>query len=246
MSAKRIWLATLLVVSMLFLPAVSRAETFSVTRTDALIALIRQVTAQQFQIQPHEVLIIWNDQNLEQKLAQFGQGISAEVADTDIRGLLQRDTLMVKVMQGTRYKGRVPVRIKVDGFVEVYSAARQIARNETLKPDSIKSERVKLSSLPPQAIRPPFRIEDFIARQDIPANTVLKPMLLTERLLVEKGNPIRVLVVNQGLKLLAQGEALDSGVRNAMVRVRITNFNSNKVVRARVSDEGEVTLEIQD
>lgn len=244
MITKRIWLATLLVVFTLFLPVRARAETFTVTRTDALIALIRQVMQQQYQVPAHDVLIIWNDQDLEQKLAQMGQGLSAEVTDLDLRSMLQRDSLMLKVMEGTRYKGRVPIRIKVDGWVEVYRSNRLIAKGETLKPDSLAGFRVKLSAFPPQAIRPPFRIEDFQARQDLPANTILKSSLLIERMLVERGNPVRVFVINQGLKLLAQGEALESGVRNAMIRVKITNFDSNKVIRARVSDEGEVTLEI--
>lgn len=246
MTVKRIGLATLLVASILLAPALAWAETFSVSRTDALIALIRQATAQQFEVQPTDVLVIWNDQDLEKKLAQMGPGLSAEVTDSDLRGLIQRDSLMVKVMDGTRYKGRVPVRVKVDGWVEVYSTARQLAKGEVLKPESLTSVRVKLSALPPQAIRPPFRIEDFLTRQALPANTVLKPAFLLERPLVERGSPVRVLVINQGLKLLAQGEALENGVRNAIIRVKITNFNSNKVVRARVSDEGEVTLEIDD
>jgi protein involved in polysaccharide export with SLBB domain len=58
MTAKRIWLAALLVVFVMLIPAVSFAETAQVSRTDALIALIRQATAQQYQIAPQDVLIV--------------------------------------------------------------------------------------------------------------------------------------------------------------------------------------------
>ncbi|MEZ0374884.1 MAG: flagellar basal body P-ring formation chaperone FlgA [Candidatus Sericytochromatia bacterium] len=244
MTANRIWLAALLVVCTVFVPAVSWAETFTVSRTDALIGLIRQAMQQQYQIPAHDVLIIWNDQDLEQKLAQMGSGLSVELSDQELHNLIQRDSLNLKVMQGTRYKGRVPIRIKVDGWVEVYRSNRPISKGDVLRPDSLTAQRLKLSALPVQAIRPPFRMEDFVARQDISANTVLRPTLLVERPLVERGNEVRVILVNQNLRLVAQGEALETGVRNAMIRVKVLNFNTNKILRARVTDVGEVTLEI--
>src|SRR5688500_14100004 len=126
MSVKRIWLVTLLVVCALCAPAVSFAQVSQVSRTDALIALIRQTMAQQYQVAPSDILIIWNDQDLETKLARMGAGLSVEVGEADLRNLIQRDSLSLKVMEGTRYKGRVPVRIKVDGYVEVYQSARAI------------------------------------------------------------------------------------------------------------------------
>lgn len=245
MTAKKIWLATLLVAMILLMPAISKAETFQVSRTDELIALMRQVVQQQYQIEAYDVLIVWNDQDLEAKLAKMGKGLRAELSDQDLKNLVQRDSLMLKVMEGTRYKGSVPVRVKADGWIEVFHSARALQKGEVLKADSVMTQRVKISALPPQAVRAPFRIEDFLVRQDIPAKTVLRSALLQERMLVERGDDVKVLVVQGDLTLVASGEALESGIRNALVRVKIKNFDTNKMIRARVSGEGEVTLEIE-
>lgn len=245
-TAKRIWLATLLVVCVLLAPAVSLADTVQLRRTDELIAVMREAVAAQYQVAPQDVLIVWNDQDLQAKLARMGAGLTVEITDQELRNLVQRESLSLKVMEGTRYKGRVPVRVKVDGWAEVYQSARPIAKGELLDPDSVTAQRVKLSALPPQTIRPPFRMEDFLARQDIPAKTLLKPALLVERPLVEKGNTVKLILIQGALKLVAAGEALESGPRNAMIRVRVTNFDTNKIIRARVTGESEVTLEIVD
>lgn len=246
MTAKRIWLAALLVVCMVIMPAVSWAETTQVSRTDALINLIRQATAAQYQIAPQDVLIVWNDQNLEDKLKRMGAGLSVEVTDQDLRNLIQRDSLLLKVMEGTRYKGRVPVRIKVDGFVEVYQTARALRKGEPLNVDNVTAQRVKLTALPQQAARAPFPIEDYLVRQDVPAKTVLRTALLQERPLIERGSSVKVILVNGELRLVAEGQALESGPRNAMIRVKVTNFGTDKIIRARITGDNEVTLEIVD
>ena len=244
MTAKKIWLTVLLVVCTLLVPAVSFAQNAQVSRTDALIGLIRQAVAQQYQIPPHDVLIIWNDQDLEAKLKQMGAGLTVEVGEQDLRNLVQRESMSLKVMEGTRYKGRVPVRMKVDGWAEVFLANRAIRKGETLDPDSVSAQRIKLSALPAQFIRPPFRVEDFQARQDIPAKMILRNALLQERPLIERGEQVKVIVIHGELRLVAGGEALESAPRNGMVRVRVTNFGTNKILRARVTDPGEVTIEI--
>lgn len=246
MTAKRIWLAALLVVCMVIMPAVSWAETTQVSRTDALINLIRQATAAQYQIAPQDVLIVWNDQNLEDKLKRMGAGLSVEVTDQDLRNLIQRDSLLLKVMEGTRYKGRVPVRIKVDGFVEVYQTARALRKGEPLNVDNVTAQRVKLTALPQQAARAPFPIEDYLVRQDVPAKTVLRTALLQERPLIERGSSVKVILMNGELRLVAEGQALESGPRNAMIRVKVTNFGTDKIIRARITGDNEVTLEIVD
>lgn len=246
MNFKRIWLAALLVVVMVFAPTVSWSQTTRVTKTDALLDLLRQSVAQQYQIPAQGVLVIWNDQSLETKLSQMGKNLSVEVSDQDLTGLVQKDTLVLKVMDGTRYKGRVPVRVKVDGWADTYQTTRLVKKGEALDLEKVNVKRVKLSALPAQMVKSPFLMEDYLAKQDIPANTILRLALLQERPLVEKEMTVRIVLINGNLKLLAEGEALDSGPRNAMVRVRITSFESKKIVRARVSGEGEVTLEIDE
>lgn len=243
--AVRKWPVFLLVLLAILVPAISvSAETVQVKRTDQLLRLLRQAVAQEYQIPPHDVLIIWNDQDLEAKLSKWGKGLAIEVTDQDLKRLVQRSSLLLKVVQGSEYKGRVPIKVTVDGWMDVYESSRLIRKGEVLSPESLETKRIKLSDLPAQYVRAPFRMEDFLARQDIPPKTVLGPTYIQERPLVERGQKIKIILINQNLRLVAQGEALESGARNALIWVKILNFDSAEKIHARVSGEGEVTLKI--
>ncbi|MBF2052354.1 MAG: flagellar basal body P-ring formation protein FlgA [Candidatus Sericytochromatia bacterium] len=156
---------------------------------------------------------------------------------------MSRPSLLLKVMQGQQYKGRMPVQVKIDGWMEIYQLTCPVRQDAVLNPDCLAARRTQLSALPPQYIRSPFRLEDYQARQDIAADTLLRMNLLKPRPLVKRGNVVRVIVQNGALRLLAQGEALESGARNETIRVKILSFQSQKVVQARISDEDEVTLD---
>lgn len=245
MMLARKWLLYLLLVCVAcIVPTASLADTQRVNETDQLIQVLRKAVQDHYKIPGHDVLVIWNDQDLEQKLKKWGDNLSVEVSKSDLTNLVQRSSLLLKVMDGSVYKGRVPVRVKVDGWLEVYKSARPIRKNEQLSVENVTVERVKLSKLPRQFVRVPFVLEDYMARQDIAEDALLQSALIKDRPLVQRGETVKVIVVNDQLKLVAQGEALDAGARNQQIRVKIKNFNTEKLVYARVSGLGEVTLTI--
>lgn len=241
----RKWLLYLLLVCLAcIVPTASLADSFRVGTTDQMIQLLRKAVQDEYKIPGHDVLVLWNDQDLEKKLKKWGNNLTVEVSDQDLRNLVQRPSLMLKVMDGSLYKGRVPVRVKVDGWLEVYKTQHPVRQNELLSYEKLTVERVKLSKLPRQYVRVPFVVEDYMARQDIPEGTLLQPTLIKDRPLVQRGDTVKIFVVNGKLRLLAQGEALDEGARNQQIRVKIKTFNTDKLVYARVSGLGEVTLTI--
>lgn len=245
MAVKKWLVYFLLVVLTMFIPVVTAAaEPVRVTQTDQLLRLLRQAVVKEYGVLAHDVLIIWDDQELDAKLSKLGSGLAVEVTEQDLMHLVQRSSLLLKVVSGTEYKGRIPVRVSIDGWVDVYQTSRLLRKGELLSPDSLEPKRLKLSDLPPQYVRAPFRLEDFSTRQEILPETVLSSAMLIERPLVTRGAIVRIVVINQNLRLVARGEALESGVRNAFIRVKITNFGTEKTVRARVTAEGEVTLKI--
>jgi len=237
-------LCCMLILGVCLIPVSSAAETVRVSNTDDLIKHLRQGVQAQYQIPAHNVLILWNDQSLESKLAEMGPGLSVELSEQELKNLINRPSLLLKVMGGSQYKGRIPLRIQVDGWLDVYQSECPLRQDQALKPQCLSVQRTKLSALPPQYVRSPFRIEDFVARQEIPAKTLLRPTMLKEKPLVDRGSTVKVVVMNGNLRLMAQGEALETGVRNDMIRVKVMSFQSEKIIRARISDEGEVTLEI--
>lgn len=238
------WWVLLLVCLVCGLPTTAFADSVRVNRTDLLIKLIRQAMQDQYKVASNNVLILWNDQDLEEKLSKMGAGLSVEVNDQDLSNLLNRSSILLKVMQGDLYKGRIPIRLKVDAWVDAYQTTRALAPDEALSPNLLEAQRLRLSELPAQVVRAPFRLEDYQARQAIAAKTILSLPLLKERPLVVSGTQVRVVVIDGALRLIARGEALESGTRDQWVRVKILNFGTEKMIRARVTDAGEVTFKI--
>ena len=245
MLSARQWLLYLLLVCLAcIVPTSALADNYRISNTDQMIQLLRKAVQDEYKIPGHDVLVVWNDQDLEKKLKKWGNNLSVEVSDHDLRNLVQRPSLMLKVMDGSLYKGRVPVRVKVDGWLEVYKTQHPIRKNEQLSYEKVTVERVKLSKLPRQYVRVPFVVEDYLARQNIKEGTLLQPALIKDRPLVQRGDTVRVIVINGKLRLVAQGEALDAGARNQQIRIKIKTFKTDKLVYARVSGLGEVTLTI--
>lgn len=242
LTSKKIWLS-LAVWLVLCLPAVVGAEEVRINTSDALIKHLRQAVQVQYQIPSHHVLVLWDDQSLESKLAEMGTGLTIAMTEQDLHNIINRPSLLLKVMHGQQYKGRLPVRVKIDGWMEIYQTSCPLRQDDSLKPECLTAKRVQLSALPPQYIRSPFRLEDYLARQDIATDTPLRMGLLKAKPLVKRGNTVRVIVQNGSLRLMAQGEALASGARDEMIRVKILSFQSQKIVQARISDEDEVILD---
>lgn len=243
LTSKKWLFAVALCLAFLCLPAAAKASEVRIKSSDELIRHLRQAVQMQYQIPSHQVLILWDDQSLEKKLAEMGPGLNVVLTEQDLRNLVNRPALLLKVMQGQQYKGRVPVQVKIDGWMEIYQLTCPVRQDQNLTPDCLKTQRTQLSALPPQYIRSPFRMEDYQARQDIASDTLLRMSLLKPRPLVKRGSVVRVVVQNGALRLLAQGEALESGARDETIRVKILSFQSQKVVQARISDEDEVILD---
>lgn len=221
------------------------ASPVRVNSTDELIYRLRQAVQSQYEVAPQNVLVLWNDDSLEDKLARVGKNLSVELTERDLQNLIGKTILTLKVMDGNRYRATIPVKLKVDGWTEVYISKKPLRRGEMLSEQSIQFSKKKLSELPVNYLRVLENPGDYRVNRDIPAGMVLNRLALEQQPLVLKGAQVKVVVVNENLRLMAQGEVLENGLRNQMVSVRVLSFGSNKLVQARVTGQGEVTLEIK-
>lgn len=76
------------------------------------------------------------------------------------------------------------------------------------------------------------------ARSSLRAGQVLQKRLLVAALVVKRGDQVRILANRRGISVEASGEALDSGARQGVIRVR--NASTGRVIQARVLDAGLV------
>lgn len=223
----------------------ANASPIRIGTTDELIFRLRQSVQNQYAVPAQSVLVLWNDSLLEEKLAKLGKNLSLEIEERDLTNLIGKTALTLRVMDGNRYRAAMSVSVKVDGWAEVFTARKAIQRGEFLSSDSVQLTRKKLSETPNGSLRVLTHPEDYKATRDFVPGAILTRMSLEQQALVYKGKQLRVVVINDTLRLVAQGEALENGVRDQMISVKILNFNSNEIVQGRVSDRGEVTLEIK-
>lgn len=225
----------------------TQASPFRIATTDELIEQLRQAVQNQYGVSAQNVLILWNDSLLEEKLAKLGQNLSVELTEQELLNLIGKSFLNLRVMDRSRFRAMVPISLKVDAWMNVYTTRKALRKGESLTVDSIQLSRKKLSELiGSNYLRDLHNPEDYKVSRDLPAGAVLSKNAIVAQALVTKGSTVRVVVVNENLRLVAQGEVLENGVRNQLVSVRVLNFNSNKVLQARVTGRGEVTLEISE
>ena len=233
----------LLVFLVLGWPIPSSAQAVRVKDTDQMLKVLRAKVQKQYDIPAHDVFLLWNDVELQEKLKKYGANATLEVDDADIGNAVKRKSFSFKVMSGDTYKGRIPVRLNIDGWIDVYKTVMPVAREQALMVNAVEATRTKISELPFQYVRSPFRIEDFIALQDIPQGTVIQPTMLRERLMMKSGDEVSVILIHAGIRLVTKGEALASASRNQKVRVKIL-IGNNKIVQAQVTNDHEVTVRV--
>ncbi|MBT9544819.1 MAG: flagellar basal body P-ring formation protein FlgA [Candidatus Sericytochromatia bacterium] len=223
----------------------ANASPIRIGTTDELIFRLRQSVQNQYAVPAQSVLVLWNDSLLEEKLAKLGKNLSLEIEERDLTNLIGKTAITLRVMEGNRYRAAMSVSVKVDGWAEVFTARKAIQRGEFLSSDSVQLTRKKLSETPNGSLRVLAHPEDFKATRDFVSGAILTRTALEQQALVYKGKQVRVVVINDTLRLLAQGEAQENGVRDQMISVKILNFGSNEIVQGRVSDRGEITLDIK-
>jgi flagella basal body P-ring formation protein FlgA len=197
----------------------------------------------EYQVAPHDVLVFWNDETLENKLRKFGPGAALELQSSVFQRLVSKKMLNLPVTEGGKTRARIAVKVEVDAWAETYSTSQAVRRGEALSAANLAPVRLKVSQLPDNFVRQNKRIaEDFEAAGNMSSGTVLTQSMLKARPLVLKGSQVKVEVVNGSLILFAQGQALENGVRGQSIRVRIMNFNANTMVKADVTGRDEVKL----
>ncbi|WP_281683771.1 flagellar basal body P-ring formation chaperone FlgA [Thalassobaculum salexigens] len=121
---------------------------------------------------------------------------------------------------------------KVVAMVEVPMLRRHAMPGQVITEDMISWERVAARRASVTTVTQRDDIVGQTARRPLTAGVPVRLTDLKPNLLVTKGELITLTVRTGTMTLTARGKALESGTRNAVIRV--TNVQSQKVVEARV------------
>ncbi|WP_174873887.1 flagellar basal body P-ring formation chaperone FlgA [Vogesella oryzae] len=136
---------------------------------------------------------------------------------------------------GQTSAGEIIVRAELSAAVLV--AQQDIPAGQNIDPASVKAETRSLSATP-DALGNLAALAGQRTRRPIRTGQVLQQRFLQPQLLVQRGQAVQIVARQGGIEVSVPGEALQSGGRNEVIRVR--NSTSKRIISAVVLDAGTV------
>jgi flagella basal body P-ring formation protein FlgA len=164
-------------------------------------------------------------------LAACSQPVRVEPADTRNPARM-RFIAVCPEPGGWRYdfqtKNRITARVVV--------AANDLPAGKHLAAGDLLLERHDISTIP-DALSDLAAVAEMSARRSLRSGEVLRANLLTSPVMVKRGEAVRIVARHEQIEVSMAGEALDSGARGSVVRVRNAN---GTVIRGRVTGTATV------
>ncbi|WP_229218108.1 flagellar basal body P-ring formation chaperone FlgA [Rugamonas apoptosis] len=164
-------------------------------------------------------------------LAACGRAVTVEAVDARMPARM-RFAAVCPGADGWRYE--FVVRAQVSAPVVV--SATEVPAGKVLTDEDVLLERHELSSLT-DVVATPRAVLGMSGKRTLRAGEVLRMALLAAPTVVKRGDAVTIVARRDQIEVSMAGEALDSGARGALVRVRNAN---GTVLRARVTGAGTV------
>jgi flagella basal body P-ring formation protein FlgA len=143
-------------------------------------------------------------------------------------------------VNGKFYK-RVWAAATVEVFSDVVVTKKPLGRYKHITEDDIEVQRMDLANLPSDVLTDPEAVLGKRTKRAIAAQTVLRPNLVEFPPLVKRGDVVVIVAETKGLKITTLGEVKKKG--RIGERIPVTNYDSKKIIYARVVDANTVKVE---
>lgn len=135
----------------------------------------------------------------------------------------------------------IPVRGTITEMKKVVTLTRDMERNYILQAGDFEEQRVAVTRVKSGAVLSPEGLIGKAVTRNLNTNAILREQDVTEPLVVRANDPVSITYSVPGLLVTAQGRALDSGPKNAIISVM--NLQSRRAIRGRITDKGEILVE---
>lgn len=162
------------------------------------------------------------------------QAVSVEALDTRLPSRMRFAAICPgpDAQGGWRYE--FVVRAQISARVAV--SALDVPAGKVLEEQDVALERHDISGLA-DSIAQPADVVGMSAKRMLRGGEVLRMALLTAPTVVKRGESVRMVARREQIEVSMAADALDSGARGAVIRVRNANGNT---IRARVTGAGTV------
>ena len=143
-------------------------------------------------------------------------------------------------VNGKFYK-RVWATATVEVFTNVVVTKKPLGRHKPITEDDIEMQRMDLANLPSDVITDPEVILGQRTRRAIGSQTVLRSNLVEFPPLLKRGDIVVIIAETGGFKITTLGQVKKKGRLGE--RIPVINFDSKKILYARVLDSNTVKVE---
>ena len=143
-------------------------------------------------------------------------------------------------VNGKAYK-RVWATATIEVLAEVVVTKKPMGRHKPITEDDIEVLPMDLAKVPDNVITDPEAVLGKRTRRAIGSQTVLRANLVEMPPLVKRGDVVVIVAETKGLKITALGQVKKKGAMGD--RIPVVNFESQKVLYARVMDANTVKVD---
>ena len=143
-------------------------------------------------------------------------------------------------VNGKPYK-RVWATVTIEVLAEVVVTKRPLGRHKPITEDDITVLKMDLAKVPSDVITDPEVVLGKRTKRAIGSSTVLRANQVEFPPLVKRGDVVVIIAESQGFKITALGQAKKKGAIGD--RIPVINFDSKKVLYARVVDSNTVKVD---
>lgn len=127
--------------------------------------------------------------------------------------------------------------VRAELNARVLVAQRDIPAGQSIDAASVRAENRELSAMP-DALGSLAIAAGQSTRRPIRGGQVLQQRFLQPQILIQRGQAVQIVARHDGIEVSVPGEALQSGGRDELIRVR--NLGSKRIISAVVLDAGSV------
>ena len=143
-------------------------------------------------------------------------------------------------VNGKSYR-KVWARVTIEVLAEVVITSKPLGRHKPITEDDITVLKMDLAKVPSDVITDLDAVLGKRTRRAIGSKTVLRANLVEFPPLVKRGDIVMIVAETQGLKVTALGQVKKKGAFGD--RIPVVNFESKKVLYARVMDSNTVKVD---
>jgi flagella basal body P-ring formation protein FlgA len=132
------------------------------------------------------------------------------------------------------------INAKISGELPIVMAKKDITSDTDLSLDDVYIGWLADTQVRKNHLSELSDIEMLSTRQFISAGTPLSSNQVRARLLIHKGDQVRILAGNANIMIEMQGKALESGEKNKQIRVQ--NSTSGKIIKGKIISADSVIV----